>query len=114
VCSFGLELDVAGRRVGAAIGSAAPTPRIAGDAEQYLAGELDMLWDSRGELPDDVRRRFGELVASAASPVDDVRGSAAYRRHALAVLAARTLGWAWADYCSGRPAPGTSFGEEAS
>jgi len=110
VCSFGLELDVAGRRVGAAIGSAAPTPRIAGDAEQYLAGELDGLWDSRGELPDEVRRRFGELVSSAASPVDDVRGSAAYRRHALAVLATRTLGWAWAEYRSGS----MQAGEEAS
>jgi len=27
-----------------------------------------------------------------------VRGTAAYRRHALGVLAGRTLGWAWADY----------------
>ena len=41
--------------------------------------------------------RFGELVASAASPIDDVRGTAAYRRHALGVLARRTLTWAWKD-----------------
>ena len=26
------------------------------------------------------------------------RGTAAYRRHALSVLARRTLGWAWHDY----------------
>jgi CO/xanthine dehydrogenase FAD-binding subunit len=32
-------------------------------------------------------------VAGAARPIDDVRGTAAYRRHALAVLARRTLGW---------------------
>jgi CO/xanthine dehydrogenase FAD-binding subunit len=32
-----------------------------------------------------------ELVAAAASPIDDVRGTAAYRRHALRVLAARGL-----------------------
>jgi CO/xanthine dehydrogenase FAD-binding subunit len=38
------------------------------------------------------------MVASAAAPIDDVRGTAAYRRHALAVMARRTLGWAWADY----------------
>ncbi len=34
---------------------------------------------------------FAEQVAEAASPIDDVRGSAAYRNHALRVLAARAL-----------------------
>ena len=34
---------------------------------------------------------FPELVAEAASPIDDVRGTAAYRRHALRVLAQRAL-----------------------
>ena len=35
------------------------------------------------------RATFPEAVATAASPIDDVRGTAAYRRHALRVLAAR-------------------------
>jgi CO/xanthine dehydrogenase FAD-binding subunit len=34
---------------------------------------------------------FAERVAVAASPIDDVRGTAAYRRHALRVLAGRAL-----------------------
>ena len=38
------------------------------------------------------------LVAAAASPIDDVRGTAAYRRHALAVMARRCLSWAWVEH----------------
>ncbi len=95
VCSLALELDPARRRVGTGIGSAAPTPVRARDAEAFLAGALEehRCWDG-GQLPDPVVSRFGELVAAAASPIDDVRGSAAYRRRALAVLAGRELGWA--------------------
>jgi CO/xanthine dehydrogenase FAD-binding subunit len=42
--------------------------------------------------------RFGELVADAASPIDDVRGSSAYRRHALSVMGRRAATWAWDEY----------------
>ncbi|MGA9749516.1 MAG: FAD binding domain-containing protein [Nocardioides sp.] len=98
VASFGLALHPESRRVGTGIGSAAPTPRTAAAAEELLAGELD--WEGRAPVATSVVRRFGELVAEAADPIDDVRGTAAYRRHALGVLAARTATWAWDDYRS--------------
>jgi CO/xanthine dehydrogenase FAD-binding subunit len=100
VCSFAVALHPGRRTVGTGFGSAAPTPRPAAAAEEFLAAELADrgLWESRGSLADSAARRFGDLVAQAAAPIDDVRGSAAYRRHALAVLARRTLAWAWRDY----------------
>ncbi|MGH3390435.1 MAG: FAD binding domain-containing protein [Actinomadura sp.] len=99
VCSFALALRPQDRAVGTGIGSAGPTPLRASDAEEFLAAELD--WDGARPPDEGVARRFGELVAAAASPIDDVRGTAAYRRHALAVLARRTLTWAWNDYRGG-------------
>ena len=103
VAAFGLALHPDRRAVGTGIGSAAPTPRRAADAEEFLAAELDGLWDSRAELPAATATRFGELVAGAAAPIDDVRGTARYRVHALSVMARRTLTWAWADYRKGDP-----------
>jgi CO/xanthine dehydrogenase FAD-binding subunit len=94
--------------VGTGIGSAGPTPLRAQAAEEFLSGALAeaSLWESAGPLPDHVAQRFGELVAAAARPIDDVRGTAAYRRHALSVLARRTLTWAWDSYRAECGAPG--------
>ena len=102
VCSFALALDSERRHVGTGIGSAAPTPVVADEAERFLEGALDEggLWDRPATVDAKVIARFGELVASASKPIDDVRGTAAYRRHALAVLARRTFGWAWEEYRS--------------
>ena len=107
VAAFSLALHPATRTVGTGIGSAAPTPRRAPEAELFLAAALvdAGLWDSKGDIPEPVTGEFSRLVRQAARPIDDVRGTAAYRRHALGVLAARTLAWAWRDYRqSGRPA----------
>jgi CO/xanthine dehydrogenase FAD-binding subunit len=99
VCSVSVALHPAQRRVGTGIGSAAPTPVRAPAAEAFAAEELP--WDAPIPVSDAVLARFGSLVAEAAAPIDDVRGTAAYRRHALAVLGRRTLSWAWASYCEG-------------
>ena len=91
--------------VGTGIGSAGPTPLRAQAAEEFLDAALagSGLWESGADLPDRVSQRFGELVAAAARPIDDVRGTAAYRRHALSVLARRTLAWAWDSYRQDQP-----------
>ena len=41
------------------------------------------------------------MVRAAARPIDDVRGTATYRAHAVGVLARRSLGWAWDEYRRG-------------
>jgi xanthine dehydrogenase iron-sulfur cluster and FAD-binding subunit A len=83
VAAFGLALHPHRGAVGTGIGSAAPTPVRASDAEAFLAGTLAEagLWETRGPLPAMVVAEFGSLVSAAARPIDDVRGTAAYRRH---------------------------------
>ena len=100
VASFAVVLDPPAQRVGTGIGSAAPTPVRAGAAEEFLEGELAAgnLWESRRPLPAHFVAHFSQLVASAAAPIDDVRGSASYRTRALAVMAGRALSWAWTEY----------------
>jgi CO/xanthine dehydrogenase FAD-binding subunit len=100
VCSFALAIDPQHRRIGTGIGSAAPTPVTADAAERFLEGVLDEggLWDKPAAVEASALARFGELVAAAARPIDDVRGTAAYRRLALGVMARRSFVWAWNEY----------------
>ncbi|HEY1456735.1 MAG TPA: FAD binding domain-containing protein [Candidatus Dormibacteraeota bacterium] len=102
VCAFALALDEVRRTVGTGIGSAGPTPIRATEAEAFLEGVLNeqQLWEERKEVNYSAVTRFAELVAAAAQPIDDVRGTADYRRHALAVLARRSFTWAWDEYRS--------------
>ncbi|GAA5091230.1 FAD binding domain-containing protein [Nocardia iowensis] len=102
VCSFAVALypDAGTARTG--IGSAGPTPLRARPAEEFLAAQLP--WQDPAPLTEPVLREFGALVSAAAAPIDDVRGTADYRKHALSVLARRTLSWAWTDYLTERKA----------
>jgi CO/xanthine dehydrogenase FAD-binding subunit len=100
VAAFGLALHPDRKAVRTGIGSVAPTPRRAREAEDFLSAEIESagLWESRGELSESVVARFAELVKGAGAPIDDVRGTAAYRLHSLSVMASRALTWAWSDY----------------
>ena len=69
VCSLALSVDRERNVARAAFGSAGPVAAL-------VTGELD---------------GFAERIVAASSPIDDVRGTAAYRRHALRVLATRAL-----------------------
>jgi CO/xanthine dehydrogenase FAD-binding subunit len=72
VCSLALVVDRERGELRAAFGSSAPVARLV-------------------TSPTGNAGSFAEQVAAAASPIDDVRGTAAYRRHALRVLTERAL-----------------------
>ena len=80
------------------LGRADPDPRDRGRDVHRGRPRLEGLWESRAALPAAAVTEFGALVEAAARPIDDVRGTAAYRHHALGVLGRRTLQWAWAEY----------------
>jgi CO/xanthine dehydrogenase FAD-binding subunit len=100
VCSVCVQLDEDARTVRVALGSVGPTVLRAHQAEAFAAGAMEAsgAWEEPGvTIADDEVERFGDLAGAAATPIDDVRGSAAYRRHAVGVLARRGLRWALAD-----------------
>jgi len=104
VCSLALAVDPKRKRVGIGIGSAGPTPFRATEAETFIEEVLEehRLWERHVHCEPSALKQFGELVAQAAKPIDDVRGTADYRRLALAVLARRSFRWAWDEYRKAR------------
>jgi CO/xanthine dehydrogenase FAD-binding subunit len=108
VAGLCLAVDEAGRSLRVALGSVAPTVVRADAAEAFAARAMHQAgtWDDPlAPLAPEAGREFGRLVAEAARPIDDVRGSAAYRRHACAVLAGRALAWALDDRRAARGGP---------
>jgi len=72
-----------------ALGAVGPTVVRARRAEAWLAQEATL----RGavSLDDATAREFGRRAADECTPIDDHRSTAAYRRHAVAVLAERLV-----------------------
>ncbi|MEU3374884.1 FAD binding domain-containing protein [Streptomyces sp. NPDC006711] len=100
VCAFGLALHPQTRTVRTGIGSAAPTPIRAKAAEEFLNAALEEggFWESGKIITPSIAKQFAQLASGACNPIDDVRGTANYRRHAVGVMARRTLTWTWESY----------------
>jgi len=79
--------DRASSSVRIALGAVGPTIIRAREAEQWLQSQVD----ASQQLPSDdkLAAEFAQRVAAAARPIDDHRSTAAYRRHAIEVLARR-------------------------
>jgi CO/xanthine dehydrogenase FAD-binding subunit len=92
VANCAVVVDGASRRVGVALGSVGPVILRAAGAERFAEGLLGELgWGLPLQLPESALVEFGRLAAETARPIDDVRGTAAYRRHLVAVMARRAL-----------------------
>lgn len=96
-----VERDEAGicREAHIALGAVAPTPIRARKAEELLCGR---------ELTPELLAEAGRVAAAEVSPIDDLRGSAGYRRRVAEVLVRRTLSRAMSpkpkkeESCKGR------------
>lgn len=85
VVNIAVVLEMQGGRIAQAaitLGSVAPTIVHAEQAEQYLAGK---------SLDDGAIEQASLLTGQAAVPIDDVRGSARYRKAMVGVFARRAL-----------------------
>ena len=89
VVSLALVTDNLGRKLRVGVGSVSPVPFRATAAEEFIAQEFD--WETNRALSEKVINKFSELVADSTKPIDDHRGTADYRKHAVGVLAKRAL-----------------------
>jgi CO/xanthine dehydrogenase FAD-binding subunit len=100
VAGLCLVIDEDAGDVRVSLGSVAPTVIRAAQAEAFAEQTLTDAgaWeDPTVDIAETKVREFGALVGAAAQPIDDVRGTAAYRRHACEVMARRALTWALED-----------------
>jgi CO/xanthine dehydrogenase FAD-binding subunit len=96
VAGICVQLDEPARAVRVALGSVGPTVLRAHEAEAFGASAIP--WDDPAAgIESGAIEEFGSLAAAAAHPIDDLRGSAAYRRHVVQGLSKRLLTWALED-----------------
>jgi len=89
VVAVAVVVDTAARTVRCGLGSVAPVPVRAREAEDWVVHHVD--WEEGGVPDPRTYETFGRLAAEATRPIDDHRSTADYRRHAVAVCARRAL-----------------------
>ncbi len=85
VVGVGAAVTLDGDRIKAAriaLAAVGPTPILASKAAESLVGK---------KLDEAALEAAGRLASEASSPIDDMRGTAEYRRHVTAVLTRRAL-----------------------
>ena len=93
VANCALVVDRDRRALRCALGSVGPVPIRDPAAELWATTRLD--WDGHAAPHPSVVEGFGRRMAAASRPIDDHRATAAYRRHAVGVMARRALERAW-------------------
>lgn len=83
-----LVCDADAGAVRLALGSVGPVILRCPEAEAIVAAEADF---TGGRLAEPALRAAADAARAAARPIDDHRSTAAYRRHAVGVLAGRLL-----------------------
>lgn len=86
--SIALVADKTGCNIRLALGNAGPRAMRAHDAEAFANQSIS--WDRR-EVPAQVADAFGTIAATHCAPVSDATAGAAYRRHAVKIMARRLL-----------------------
>ena len=86
-----LATDLDGHTVRIAMGAVGPTVIRARNAEAWIATQID--WTTGALIGNRaaITAELGKRVRTEARPIDDHRSTAAYRRHAVGVLAGRLL-----------------------
>ena len=89
VASACLAVDTTGNTVRLALGAVGPTVIRCRETEAWFATQHDV--SSATPVLAALAKEFGVRAATEARPIDDHRSTAAYRRHAIKVLADRLV-----------------------
>jgi CO/xanthine dehydrogenase FAD-binding subunit len=89
VASCCLVIDRVNGAIAVALGAVGPTIVRCRETESWLATQIDL--KTKATIAPDLLQEFGLRIANESRPIDDHRSTAAYRRHAVAVLARRLL-----------------------